>query len=255
MDCMEIKQTISVVIATYNGESYIEQQIKSILQQLDLDDDIIVSDDHSTDRTVEIIEGINDPRISIIFPTVSLGPIANFEHGLTYAKNAVVVLSDQDDVWLPGRVHIIRSHFTKSKCPYDLLVLNSRVVNEQLETINPSVFRMIDCGPGILKNIYRNTYIGCHMSFRQNLLIAAIPFPKSIPMHDVWLGLVSELMGTVTFRDEPVMLFRRTGKNFTKARYSWVRRITWRFNLMVQLLLFVLFRRKNVLLSTLNKPI
>lgn len=252
---MKTKPLISVVIATYNGAAYIEQQIKSILQQLDLGDEIVISDDHSTDGTVQQIEALKDPRIKIFYPATSIGPIGNFENGLKHTKNAVVVLCDQDDVWLPGRIDTIRDHFSKSHAPFDLLVMNSRVVNEQLETIDCSVFRLIHCGPGILKNIYRNTYIGCHMAFRRSLLTVAIPFPDGIPMHDVWLGLVSELIGVVTFRDQPTMLFRRTGKNFTKSHYSWVTRITWRFNLTLELLLFMLFRRKKAFSSLPKKLI
>lgn len=251
MSFFEVEQEISVVMATYNGELYIDQQIRSILSQLGSDDEIIISDDHSTDNTISLIESFQDSRIKLVFPTVARGPIANFEHGLTHATKEVVVLSDQDDVWLPGRIAAIRSYFNKSYYPFDLLILNSRVVNEELETIEPSVFQLLHSGPGLLKNIFRNTYIGCHMAFRRSLLSAALPFPRCIPMHDVWLGLVSELMGEVTFCDEPSMLFRRTGKNFTKARYSWKTRISWRFNLMFGLLCFALFRRKKVLSTTL----
>lgn len=252
---MNFEPRISVVMAAYNGELYIDQQIRSILSQLGADDEIIISDDHSSDSTIDLIEALQDSRIKLVFPDDSRGPIANFEHGLTHATKAVVVLSDQDDIWLPDRIDAIRTHFKNSRSPFDLLVLNSRVVDEQLEPIEPSVFRLIHCGPGLLKNIYRNTYIGCHMAFRRSLLSVAIPFPRRIPMHDVWLGLVSELMGVVTFRAEPSMLFRRTGKNFTKVRYSWMTRIFWRLNLVLELLRFVLFRRRKALSSALVENI
>lgn len=232
-------------MATYNGELYIVQQIKSILSQLGAGDEVIISDDHSIDSTINLIAAFQDSRIKLVFPAVSRGPIANFEHGLMHATKEVVVLSDQDDVWLPGRLDAIRNHFKNSRYPFDLLVLNSRVVDGQLETIEPSVFQLIGSGPGLFKNLYRNTYIGCHMAFKRSLLKAALPFPRRIPMHDVWLGLVSELMGVVTFHAEPSMLFRRTGKNFTKARYSWRTRIFWRLNLVIYLMWFMLHRRKS----------
>ncbi len=245
MNYIEVNPHISVVMATYNGDLYVIQQIKSILLQLGAGDEVIVSDDHSTDSTIDLIAELQDSRIKLVFPAVSRGPIANFEHGLIHATKEVVVLSDQDDVWLPGRLDIIRNHFKKSRFPFDLLVLNSHVVDGQLETIEPSVFQLVGCGPGILKNLYRNTYIGCHMAFRRSLLTVALPFPHRIPMHDVWLGLVSELMGSVTFHAEPSMLFRRTGKNFTKARYTWKTRILWRLNLVLYLMWFMLYRKKS----------
>ena len=125
MTHMETGPKISVVMATYNGELYLIQQIQSILTQLGSDDEIIISDDHSTDKSISLIEALHDPRIKLVFPAVPRGPIANFEYGLMHATKAVVVLSDQDDVWLPGRLDAIRSHFISSRHPFDLLVLNS----------------------------------------------------------------------------------------------------------------------------------
>ena len=232
------KIKISVVMATYNGEKYIIQQLESILPQLDLTDEIIISDDNSTDQTITLIERICDKRIRVVMPTLSKGPIFNFENGLMNASGDVIVLSDQDDIWLNGRVKNIREYFSRSCNSNDLLVLDSKVVDDRLCIIESSVFDFINAGPGIWKNFYRNTYIGCHMAFKRNLLKYAIPFPSSIPMHDVWLGLVSELVGVVTFCPGPTMLFRRTGNNYTKSRYSWGTRILWRINLGLSLLRF-----------------
>lgn len=229
-------------MATYNGEKYIEQQMMSILRQLESDDEIIVSDDHSMDKSLDIVERLADARIKVVKPDLSQGPIRNFEHALSYATKNIVVLSDQDDVWLENRILEIRAHFYRSTSEYDLLVLDSRVVNQQLEVIEPSVFALLDAGTGLFKNIYRNTYIGCHMAFRRKLLEVALPFPRHISMHDVWLGLVSELVGPVKFLPEISMLFRRTGNNFTNPKYPWKIRIQWRFYLLAYLAQLIIMR-------------
>lgn len=234
---------ISVVMATYNGANYIVDQLRSILGQLDDDDEVIVSDDHSTDATVALVDGLADKRVRIVKPSMPRGPIFNFEHGLGYARGSIIVLSDQDDIWLPGRIAVIRDYFAKSVHVYDLLMLDSEVVDENLCAINSSVFELLNAGVGILKNVYRNTYIGCHMAFKRELLNMAMPFPKGISMHDVWLGLVSELLGNVTFRPGRHMQFRRTGKNYTKSKYSWRTRITWRLNMVGILLRFMIGRQ------------
>lgn len=239
-----------MVIATYNGEQFIGDQISSILDQIGEHDEIIVSDDHSNDRTIELIESFSDSRITIVVPKRRLGPIRNFEHALRYTTKQVVVMSDQDDVWLPGRVDEIKQYFMQSNSPVDLLVLNSRVVNGELRTISPSLFDLLGCGSGLLKNVYRNTYVGCHMAFTRSLLFAALPFPSRIPMHDVWLGLIAELTGVVSFRPKITMLFRRSGYNYTKPRYGWMTRITWRAFLLMGLLRFVIFRRRSVVTLT-----
>ena len=94
---------ISVCMATYNGERFIVGQIRSILSQLNADDELIISDDGSTDDTTILIEGIGDKRITLLNGGFH-SPIKNFENAIKHAKGDVVYLSDQDDLWLPGRV-------------------------------------------------------------------------------------------------------------------------------------------------------
>jgi glycosyltransferase involved in cell wall biosynthesis len=229
-------------MATYNGEKYIEQQLLSILSQLASDDEVIISDDHSKDATLGIVANLADARVKVVRPSTPQGPIHNFEHALGYATKDVVVLSDQDDVWLEHRAAEIRNYFRNSIAKYDLLVLDSFVVDQHLKVVEPSVFALLEAGSGLFKNIYRNTYIGCHMAFRRKLLDVALPFPAHISMHDVWLGLVSELMGPVKFLPGPSMLFRRTGNNFTKPKYPWRVRILWRFYLLAYIARLVVTR-------------
>ncbi len=244
---MEKNISISIIVATYNGEEYIREQIASILSQIGSADEIIVTDDRSTDSTLLIVKGFCDSRIKVIYSDNAKGPIGNFENGIKNSTRDVIVLADQDDIWLGGRLDTIRSAFKSSKSRFLLVVLDSAVVNERLELIQPSVFRFMHSGVGLFKNIYRNTYIGCHMAFSRNLVPLILPFPKKIPMHDVWIGLVSELVGSVVFINSISMLFRRTGRNFTQPRYSWKTRFAWRFNLMLSLLIFCISNIKMII--------
>ena len=95
---------ISVCIATYNGERFIREQIDSILRQLSSDDEIIVSDDGSTDDTISIINSIDDKRIRIIEGPRKHSPTHNFECAMKEAKGYYIFLADQDDVWKPNKV-------------------------------------------------------------------------------------------------------------------------------------------------------
>ena len=90
---------VSVCLASYNGEKFIKQQIDSILCQLGKHDEIIISDDSSTDRTVQIIKNYNDPRIKLIEDCKFQSPIFNLENALKQAKGDYIFLSDQDDFW------------------------------------------------------------------------------------------------------------------------------------------------------------
>lgn len=240
---------ISVVMATYNGARYLREQIDSILDQLGDSDELVVSDDCSTDDTPSILAEYASDRVRILTTIGKLGPIRNFEHALRHARGEIIVLSDQDDRWLPERLQRVRDHFAAAISPYDLFVMNSVIADGDLKSTHNSLFAYLNAGPGLLKNIYRNTYVGCHMAFRRALLVVAMPFPAAIPMHDMWLGLVSEQVGPVTFDPEPTLLFRRSTHNHTQAHYPLRQRLIWRLGLAASLLRLRLsprFRNRSV---------
>ena len=90
---------ISVCIATYNGERYIREQLDSILSQLSLDDEVIISDDGSKDSTIEIISSYLDSRIKVFKNNGKHGYVGNFENALNHSSGDFIFLSDQDDIW------------------------------------------------------------------------------------------------------------------------------------------------------------
>lgn len=192
-------------MATYNGERYVRAQIESILAQLSGDDEIVVQDDCSSDDTLRLLEGLADPRIMIARNAEHSGVIRTVELALRRAMGEFVFLADQDDVWLPGRVErALRLHDE-----FDLVVVNCRVVDEALRTVAGDFFAVKGSGPGILRNLYRNSFLGCCMSFKRRLLEKVLPFPRPIPMHDMWIGMVATLWGSVCFHEEPLVLYRR----------------------------------------------
>ncbi|MEO5643505.1 MAG: glycosyltransferase, partial [Bacteroidia bacterium] len=95
---------ISVCLATYNGEKYIGEQLQSILIQLSQHDEVIISDDSSSDRTIDIVQAFGDSRIIILHGQTFRSPIRNFENALSHAGGQYIFLADQDDVWLPEKV-------------------------------------------------------------------------------------------------------------------------------------------------------
>ena len=95
---------ISVCMATYNGEKYIRQQICSIISQIGEGDEVIISDDGSTDSTLDTIRSMADSRIRIVKGPCRRSPTLNFENALSHAQGDYIFLADQDDVWLPGKV-------------------------------------------------------------------------------------------------------------------------------------------------------
>lgn len=197
---------ISVCIATYNGERYIRQQIESIVCQLNVDDEIIVSDDGSTDGTLDIVKGIGDKRINIIEGPGRKSPILNFECALKASKGDFIFLSDQDDVWKPDKVEICMKWLKTYHC----VVSDAEVTDNRLKPLYPSLYDIMQVRQGRIYNtIWKNGYTGCCMAFRRNVLEASLPFPKNIPMHDIWIGNVAAYKYNVIFIPDRLIHFRR----------------------------------------------
>lgn len=204
-------------MATYNGEKYIKEQLSSILSQLSEKDEIIVSDDSSTDKTVEIIESFQDKRIKILKNNKFRQPNLNFENALKYSKGDIIFLSDQDDVWIENKVEIILNQLKK----YDLIVSDAFITNEKLNITNESLFSEVNSNRGILKNIIKNTYYGCCMAFKRKVLKKALPFPKTREIgHDLWLGIIADRYFKVKFLKEKLIYFRRHENTLTIIKKS-----------------------------------
>ena len=200
---------ISVCMATYNGSKYIKEQLESILSQLPEDAELIVSDDGSKDDTLELVRGFQDARIKIITGP-GKGPVKNFENALREAKGDTIFLSDQDDIWKPDKLDKVLSAYDENtEC-----VLHDAVVTDAgWEILIPSFFAWRKVHHGLIKNIIKNSYTGCCMSFTKELAEKALPFPEGIEMHDWWLGLISEKEGTSKFIDDKLLYYRRHGEN------------------------------------------
>jgi len=229
---------ISVCMTTYNGEKFIRRQLETILVQLAQDDEVIISDDSSVDRTVDIIKEFTDKRIRLYEHNLFFSPIYNLENALRKSSGEIIVLSDQDDVWLDNKITVVRREFSDVHNGIKLIVIDGQIVDEHEIVIHDSIFERINSGKGLLKNIYDNTYMGCCMAFSRDLLEIALPFPKNIPMHDMWLGLLAELFGTVKFIQEKTIKYRRHETSVTDLhrRMDVVRQIVRRYHLVASLL-------------------
>jgi len=240
---------VAVLLATYNGEVWLEQQLSSILTQVDINPVIFISDDFSIDKTSNII-GAHTKSYSNVMRLTSKkrfgSAAANFFRLLRdtdFSMVDYVALCDQDDIWLPGKVEATIAALTSSL----LVVTDCNVVDANLKLIAPSFFELRKSGAGILKNIMRNSYLGCCMAFHRSLLSDAMPMPASVPMHDMWLGLIAETKGKVCFLPKPLLRYRRHGGNASptagKSDFSLYRKISYRVTLCYLLLCRVLFNK------------
>ena len=224
---------ISVCIATYNGEIFIREQIDSILRQLSSDYEIIVSDDGSTDGTISIINSIDDKRIRVIEGPRKQSPTSNFECALKASKGDYIFMSDQDDVWKPNKVKICMEWLQR----YDCVVSDAEVTDSSLNPLYSSLYAIMQVRQGRIYNtIWKNGYTGCCMAFRRNVLEASLPFPKDIPMHDIWIGNVAAYKYNVKFIPDTLIYFRRhedtTSCNGKGSKFSILQQIKFRWSVI-----------------------
>ncbi len=206
---------ISVCIATYNGERFIKQQIDSILPQLLEEDEVIVSDDGSTDSTLEIITSYNDKRVKILhhakktaFEKIKYARAFyyasdNFENALKHAKGDYIFLSDQDDIWKADKVKKMVYSLQKTDCVH----CNNDVIDShgKITSFYPSkpIF-----SKHILKNLKTTPFLGCCIALRKEALQYILPFPKKCIGHDLWIGCLCAAKNKMTYIDEPLHSYR-----------------------------------------------
>jgi len=204
---------ISVCIATYNGEKYLRKQLDSILLQLTERDEIIISDDSSTDNTISIIESYSDERIRLLKNNEFKSPIFNLENALLHAKGDYIFLSDQDDIWMVDKEKIC----SEKIIGYDLLVSDCVLIDEIDTVIGDSFYKINNSKSGFINNLVKNSYLGCCMVFNRRILDYVLPFPKGIAMHDIWIGLNTEIVGKSRFIHDKLIMYRRHGENASSA--------------------------------------
>ncbi|HTC44719.1 MAG TPA: glycosyltransferase [Steroidobacteraceae bacterium] len=199
---------LTICLATHNGAQFVEELLRSIVVQLSEGDEILVADDASTDDTAALARKFG-PAVRILTVERAGGVVPNFERVIAAATGEAIALCDQDDVWLPGRVELIRERLQAA----DLLVLNGQVVNERLEPMGVSIFDFVGVRAGFFGNLMHNSFVGCCMAFRRSLGERVIPFPAGVPWHDWYIGLVASLIGQVQFVDRNTLLYRRHSGN------------------------------------------
>ncbi|MDD2479354.1 MAG: glycosyltransferase family 2 protein [Victivallaceae bacterium] len=229
---------ISVCMATYNGEKFIKEQLQSILMQLSKDDEVIISDDSSEDSTLDLAYAFMDDRIKV-FPGNFRNPIFNFENALNKASGEYIFLADQDDIWEENKV----KESMKALKDNLIVVSDAKIVDESGKTLEKSFFTKNHSGPGFLRNLYNNSYIGCCIAFRSELLSVILPFPKKIAMHDIWIGYCVEFFGMKReFLRQPLISYRKHGQNVSnsgvgfKSGLSNFYRIQYRLRMLVEVI-------------------
>lgn len=221
---------VSVCVATYNGARFVEHQVRSILSELEPQDEIVLVDDASSDSTVEIVRALGDPRIRIFAETVNRGYVRTFEKALERAGGDVIMLSDQDDEWVEGRRSVlIRALEEGAVCASGVVVLGTDRPMPAPLTGRPWVLHA-DEGDQRVRNTLRilggvAPYYGCAMAIRRGALGAVLPFPPYLrESHDLWIGAVGISLGSFVVEPTPTVRRRLHETNASSARPRGLRR-------------------------------
>ncbi len=224
---------ISVCIATYNGERYIREQIKSILSQLSEADEIVISDDGSIDNTIDLIISFADKRIKIFKNDGQHGVVPNFENAIIHSAGDLIFLSDQDDIWDPQKVQ----KCIKAIEDVDLVVHNSLIMDGNGFISDKDFFSIRKSGSGYWKNLYKNSFVGSCMVFKVSLKKYILPFPPNILWHDMWIGLIAEKVGKTKFIEDTLLYYRRHEHNASatseKSTFGLKFKLIYRWNMLI----------------------
>ena len=220
---MKQEKMIDILLATYNGEKYLKEQIDSILNQTYKNINLIISDDASKDGTREILKEYEekDKRIKVFYQENNLGYVKNFEFLLKQVQSNVFMLSDQDDFWMPQKVE--KTYEALKNNDADLAFGDLEVVDQNLNTIYPSFNDFMKLSRKIKKyiNSYKLNYLyccvtGCTVMLKKKWISKIIPIPKDSKhlIHDHWIGIIVGVNnGKSVYIPEKYIKYRQHGDN------------------------------------------
>lgn len=217
-------------MATFNGERYVEAQLRSILDQLQPQDEVVIVDDASSDGTVARINALGDARVRLLAQAQNQGVRSSFDRVLRACRHPFIFLSDQDDVWLPGKRDVLLAELVSGAV---LALSDARVIDSESRVVEASFMARRDGFRGsVLATLIKNRYLGCTMALRRELLDDVLPIPPTVPMHDMWIGLMAALRGRVAYVDRPLIHYRRHSANVSPDQRAGLgQMLTWRCRL------------------------
>lgn len=225
------KDTVAICMATYNGENFLDEQIRSILEQSDSNWMLFISDDGSTDSTPSIVKRFSEnhsSKIVVVNNPCVHSASKNFMNLLRFIVDTnnfqYFMFCDQDDVWKKNKIALSREKMENenNKISEPILIhTDLEVVDSNLNRIQPSFVRMRSLNTyrdDLAHLLVQNNVTGCTMYFNQILAEMALSsFADSIAMHDWWLALIASSFGKIVFIDRPTILYRQHSHNVVGA--------------------------------------
>lgn len=228
-------------MATYNGSKYIKEQIDSILPQLSPLDELVISDDHSTDNTCVIIKQYNDKRIKLVLNKLAKGVTHNFENALLHSKGDIIFLADQDDVWLPSKIRELSQYLLQGN--YDVVTGNCALTDSKLNVIQYQYYaERSPLDKSVWGNFVKDLWLGSCMAFKREVLLATLPFPKKVAAHDLWIALYSQIHFKCGYYPKVLQLYRRHDNTVSFAGSKSTNKLSYKISYRLYLAYWLLVR-------------
>jgi len=221
---------IEILLSTFQSETYLEEQINSILAQTCTDWKLLVRDDGSSDNTINILNEFKKKyptKIDLLsIKNEHVGVIKSFEHLLNYSQAEYIMFCDHDDIWLPEKIEVsirkmIEMEKSNPKTPI-LVHTDLTVVNSQAKIIHPSFWEFSKLNPKLLSNFNYlgvcNGITGCTSIINFKAKELCLPFSNHILMHDSWIALCVSKYGKIGYISKPTILYRQHELNQIGAR-------------------------------------
>lgn len=215
---------VSVCMATWNGAAYLLEQLDSILDELKPHDEVVIVDDASSDATVALLASVTDPRVRVHAREKNLGYVRTFEEAMRHASGDVIMLSDQDDVWVPGR----RALLVTATADHAVAASNLALLDDGSALSSPLTGRdwqlRAEDGTRQAWNQWKiligdAPYFGCAMAVRRDFLSVALPFPEYLTeSHDLWLATLANACRELTHVEQPTVRRRLHDTNASSDR-------------------------------------
>ena len=215
---------ISIVLCTFNGSKYLEEQLDSFISQVRQPDELIVCDDGSSDRTPEIIDLFYRKApfsVKLIVNSNKLGIAKNFESAIQLCSGDLIALSDQDDVWYPQKIELCE-HIFSTNCNIGAVFSNADVTDEALHPLNYDMWQKAAFTSrekkkvlnGMALEVLLKHYIvtGATLIFRADFKQIVLPIPR-LWFHDAWIALLIASISELSFVNEPLMKYRQHSAN------------------------------------------
>jgi glycosyltransferase involved in cell wall biosynthesis len=206
---------ISVVLCSFNGEKFIKEQVDSILNQTYTNLELIISDDASTDSTLEILRRYQlNQKVKLHFQKQNIGPTKNFDYAIRRASGEFIACSDQDDIWLPEKIERLHAAIEDSSLIYS----DSELVDEKGTKLNKKLsdLRNMYSGHRTTGFIFSNVVWGHALMFNRKILPSVLPIPDGIP-HDIWIAYKAATVTGIKYLDQPLTLYRQHQSTATRT--------------------------------------